>query len=256
MKDIMTNEELVKLYRAGDPSALEAIYLQNYGLIRMTVRKLCRYEQDAFDDEMQEAFFALAEAVKSFPDDPKAKLATYLVNSIKWKKWRRYQTDQKHNHKNNVSLDEPLPGFEESNITLGDAIADPDAEFEEDCVNRIADQAIQDRLKTVIADIIAGLPKRPQEVILARMEGKSRSDIAKDKGVSVSNIEDAEYRAHKAFRKKENRERLAEFLEYYDLGYKNTGFGFWRDTGYSSVELAIERKMEAEGAFERGSEER
>lgn len=256
MKTILTNEELVKLYHTGNPSALEALYLQNYGLIRSTVGKLCRYKPESFEDEMQEAFFDLVEAVKSFPDDKDVKLATYIVNSIRWRMYRRREAEYKKRPPKIASLDEPLPGFEDSDITLGDTVADPDAEFEEDCIKRVGDQQIQDRLKAVISEIISGLPKRSQEVIRERLKGRSRADIARERKVSVSNVEEAEYRAHREFRKRENREKLAEFLDYYNLGYKNTGFGFWRDTGYSSVEWAIERKLTAESRSQKGVDDR
>jgi len=254
VENILTNEELVKLYHAGNPSALEALYLQNYGLICQTVRRLCWSKPETFEDEMQEAYFALVQAVKAYPDSTDIKFSTYIINSIKWHKARRNDRERQRNPNNfiTISLDEPLPGIEDGDLTLGSTIADPEAELEfEDCINQIADQQVQKRLKIVINEIISRLPKRSQEVIKERLKGRSLTDIAKEKEVSYSNVENLEYRAYREFRKKENREKLAEFLDYYNLGYKNTGFAFWRDTGYSSVEWAVERKITAENRFQR-----
>lgn len=250
MKNLLTNEELVKLYHDGNPSALEALYLQNYGLIRQTVRRLCRSKPETFEDEMQEAFFDLVEAVKSFPDDKDVKLATYIVNSIRWRMYRRREIEYKKRPPQIASLDEPLPGFEDQDMTLGDTVADPDAEFEEDCIKRVGDQQIQDRLKAVIGEIIAGLPKRAQQVIKERIKGRSQTEIAREYGISESAVGSYEHRAHREFKKRENRAKLQEFLDYYDFqSYKRVSFAFWRDTGYSSVEWAVEKKLALEAKW-------
>lgn len=248
MKDIVTNEELVKLYRAGDPSALEALYLRNYGLIRRIVIRLCPGgNQQDIEDEMQEAFFALVEAVKAYPDGQDVKLATYIANCIKWHKSRRYHFTRKHNPENPVSLDEPLPGFEESNITLADAIADPDAEFEEDCVNRVAYQKIQDQLNSIIDELLS---KREGDIIRRRMSGQTQAEISQEIGLAQNVIGQYERMAHEKIRNRKNHEKLQEILDYYDFkSYKRVGFGFWRDTGYSSVEWAAEKKMEVEAKW-------
>ncbi|MGI5838200.1 MAG: RNA polymerase sigma factor [bacterium] len=247
MKDIVTNEELVKLYRAGDPSALEALYLRNYGLIRQIVIRLCPGgNQQDIEDEMQEAFFALVEAVKAFPEGQDVKLTTYISNCIKWHKSRRYQFDRKRNPENLISLDEPLPGIE-GNITLGDTVVDPDAEFEEGCVNRVAYQKIQDRLDSLIDEILS---KRESDVIRRRMSGKTQAEISQEIGLAQNVVGQYERMAYEKIRNRKNDKKLQEILDYYDLqSYKRVGFAFWRDTGYSSVEWAAEKKMEVEAKW-------
>ena len=252
MENILTNEELVKLYHAGNPSALEALYLQNYGLICQTVRRLCWSKPKTFEDEMQEAYFALVQAVKAYPDSTDIKFSTYIINSIKWHKARRNDRERQRNPNNfiTISLDEPLPGIEDGDLTLGSTIADPEAELEfEDRVEQIADQQVQERLKEVLSEIIAGLPRRSREVIRERLKGYSQAEIARLFGISASAVGQYENIAYREFRKRENLEKLKEFLDYYNLGYKNTSFRFWKDTGYSSVEWAIEKKLAFEARW-------
>lgn len=252
MKNIVTNEELVKLYRAGDPSALEALYLRNYGLIRQIVIKLCPGgNQQDIEDEMQEAFFALVEAVKAYPDGQDVKLATYIVNQISWRKKNRYKLEQSklppEGKKAILSLDSPISGIESNEITLGDAIADPDAEFEEDCVNRAAYQKIQDRLNSIIDELLS---KREGDIIRRRMSGQTQAEISQEIGLAQNVVGQYERMAYEKIRNRKNCEKLQEILDYYDFkSYKRVGFSFWRDTGYSSVEWAAEKKMEAEAKW-------
>ncbi|RGB69618.1 sigma-70 family RNA polymerase sigma factor [Provencibacterium massiliense] len=237
---ILTNEELVELYRAGDLSTLEALWLQNYGLIRQTVRGLCKNEPDAFEDEMQEAYFALVDAVDKYDRNGGKKLTTYICNAIKWRKYRRYQTQRKHHPENTVSLNAPVSGFEDEDITLETSIPDPVAEFEEASTSQMSDPTVQAELNTIMQEIIENLPGKCRIVMDKRLKGCSQTSIARQTGMSSSQVQQLETKGHRVFRKKENYDKLKPYLDYYGIAYKHTGFRFWKETGYSSVEWAVE----------------
>jgi RNA polymerase sigma factor (sigma-70 family) len=238
MKDIVTNEELVKLYRAGDPSALEALCLQNYNLIRQTVSKLCKYQPEMFEDEMQEAFLALLVAVNKYQEDSGSKLATYIVNEIEWSRKNRYRYRSRHDVIDTVSLDKPLPG-ESTETVLSDTISDPNS----DLASNFEKEDIRQRLKTVLSDIVERLPNEQKTVIKARLEDKSLQQIARERGErEIYRVRQIEQSAFNLIKSKENIEKLQEFIDFYNLGYKHTGYRFWKETGYSSVEWAVELK--------------
>ncbi|WP_195377241.1 sigma-70 family RNA polymerase sigma factor [Anaerotruncus rubiinfantis] len=239
---VLTNEELVELYRVGDHSALEALWLQNCGLIRKVVWKLCANKPDVFEDEVQEAYFAFIEAVDKYDKDSEAKLSTYICNAIKWRKYRRDQTERKHHPENTISLNAPIPGFEDEDVTLENSIPDPDAEFEEACIDRMAAPVIQSELRVAMREIIEQMPGRCREVMAERLKGFSQADIARKTGMGSSQVQQLEAKGHRIFRKTENRKGLQPFLDFYEIAYKHTGFQFWKDTGYSSVEWAVEMK--------------
>lgn len=237
---VLTNEELVELYRAGDPSALEALWLQNYGLIRKVVWKLCTNKPDVFEDEIQEAYFAFMEAVDKYDKDGEAKLSTYICNAIKWRKYRRDQTERKHHPENTISLNDPVLGFEDDGVTLESIIPDQDAEFEEASISRMSDSTVQAELNTIMQEIIENLPGKCRTVMGERLKGRSQTGIARQTGISSSQVQQLEAKGHRAFRKKENYDKLKPYLDYYGIACKHTGFRFWKETGYSSVEWAVE----------------
>lgn len=73
----MTNEELVVRFQRGDHDALEALYLQNTGLIEVIARKYQAYSE--IDDLRQEAFFGLSRAAELWDPDRGGSFVTYLT---------------------------------------------------------------------------------------------------------------------------------------------------------------------------------
>lgn len=169
-ENYLTNEELVKLYHDGDPSALEALYLQNHRLIRYTVRRLCRGREQDFDDEMQEAFFMMIKKVNKFREEGSASLATYIVKQIIWGYKDRRRTAQSQHEKGMISLDTPINRNDGNTILLIDTLPDPTANFEDE----ISDEMVRNQLKVVLHEIISTLPERQRAVIQARLEGYSQ----------------------------------------------------------------------------------
>ena len=79
----MDNEELVTAIRNGADyqNNMERLYLQNKAIMFKTAR---RYEAFAdIDDLMQEAYFALDNAVNMYDNTCGAKFTTYLVYHLK-----------------------------------------------------------------------------------------------------------------------------------------------------------------------------
>lgn len=83
----MTNEALVAAIRsgAGERSALmEQLYKQNEGLMRKIANKAA-YGRDTFDDLMQEAYFALENAVEAFDASSGMMFVTYFGKALQWR---------------------------------------------------------------------------------------------------------------------------------------------------------------------------
>lgn len=77
----MTNEELVKNIRAGQNEQIEALYLQNQGIICKVAKRFIGYEEP--EDLKQEAFIILCEAVQSYDED-KAAFSTHFYKRLMW----------------------------------------------------------------------------------------------------------------------------------------------------------------------------
>ncbi len=77
--EAMTNEELIKAIRAGDhpEENIVRLYKQNQGLIYKTIRLLTGGQYGFIDDLMQESYFGLVDAVRTYQPE-KGAFSTYL----------------------------------------------------------------------------------------------------------------------------------------------------------------------------------
>ena len=80
---MVSNEELVGRIKAGEnvQKNLEALYLQNEGMIGKLASHFCGYAE--IDDLKQEAFFGLLEAVNRWDESKGTQFATYAYEWIK-----------------------------------------------------------------------------------------------------------------------------------------------------------------------------
>lgn len=243
MKQILTNEELCSIYQGGDADALEALWLQNIKLIKRVVRKLCPIAEE-YDDELQEAFFSVRKAALSYKPGSNFTFATALYNQISWDKIRRIKKAQNKNTPELVSIDAVIPGTED--FTIGDTLIDESENIEEYILSNVDATAVQARLNDVLHDIISKLPPKSKQIMEYRLSGFSQADIARINKVSPSVVSAAEERARRIMKRDENIRKLRPFFDYYGIACKHTGFCFWKDTGYSSVEWAVEKKQNYE----------
>lgn len=243
MNQILTNEELVSIYQEGNINALEALWLQNIGLIRKVVRKMC-FVPEEFDDELQEAFFAMRKAALSYKPGSNFTFTTALCNQISWDRSRRLQTAQKKNPPETVSIDTPVSGTED--LTLGDTLIDERENVEESVLRYVDEVSVQARLNTILREIITDLPPKCRRIMEYRLCGFSQADIARKEKVSSSTVSAAEEKARRIMKRDENVRKLQPFFDYYGITYKHSGFRFWKETGYSSVEWAVEQKQKYE----------
>ena len=78
---IMTNEELVHEYQAGNREAIEQLYLQNSGMIEKIVRRYSGAEE--LEDLRQESFFGLVKAAELWNPEKGASFLTYAIYWIR-----------------------------------------------------------------------------------------------------------------------------------------------------------------------------
>lgn len=241
MEQLFTNEELVAIYQGGDINALEALWLQNTRLIEHTIRRIgC--PPDQIEDEIQNAFFSLQKAATRYSPESAFKFTTALMNTIKWDRSRRYAKDK--NPKDTISIDQPLPG--EEDFTISDLLNDESVNVEADVALHLDEEQMTKRLNEVLLEIINRLPERIKNVMVDRLRGFSQAQISAKDNISASVVSAAETKAYAIMRRSENLRNLQPFLDYYGISYKNTGFRFWKETGFSSVEWAIMRKQQLE----------
>lgn len=125
----MSNEELIKLYRAGKNKVLENLIEENKGLVFSIVNKFYTKNTSSIDieDLQQEGTIGLIEAINKydFDNDKRASFSTYAVYRI-YQKISNFIRDK--NTNDEISLNTPT-GMDD-NIELMDTIEGIDYSFE------------------------------------------------------------------------------------------------------------------------------
>lgn len=165
----MTNEELAAIVQSGERDRLIELWQQ---VRRMALKEAVRwaaYHSNGVetDDLEQAGFLALMRAVDSFDPTAGAGFSTWYYHFLKTEferaTGRRTEKQQRDPLNDAASLDAPIT--EDSDLSLGDAVADPYAEVAIEDVDRRLDQH---RLHAALETAIATLPPELQLVIRGR----------------------------------------------------------------------------------------
>lgn len=258
----MTNEELLQQIRngEGDDRTLATLweqvcrlfYMHSDGLYRRHKGRAdsCGVERD---DCRQVCWFAFLDTLKAYNAKPDAELkfSTFIKFHVRRRVYELlgYRTSKREPLNGAVSLDAPLPGSEDENITASDTIADPSAElpFEEiDCSDTAAE----------VLERVSALPPKQAAAVHGRFwQDKTLTEVGAELELTPKQIYNQyQVAVHKLHRDK----RLQEICDDYYANTtltKHTGFRFFKENGMSSAEwhlLKLEERLErAKGGDER-----
>ncbi len=232
----LTNEELVKLIRAGQHDRMGELYEQNRGMIRREARRFARIGVSPavdFEDFMQTGYFALAAAVATFDESRGAKFLTILIWCLKRHMkllcglWKGYH--KAHNYA--ISLDEPLPGLE-SEITRAEMLIDMDAVDPYEA-------AELDDLRRIVRTAVGRLPDM-QRMAIERYYFHGRPHY---RDISEANVESA--RRDAAYIRLRRDRRLKQLMMARDtIIYQHVGLKNYKSSWDSAVELAAIKREE------------
>lgn len=159
----MTNEELAVMIKAGDTSYIPQLWDGLCGLLKMMANKYLALHSEAcasagveLDDLIQESYFAMLDAVKTWTPESGNKLASYLSyplqNRLNALAGLRTQRGRKDPMKYCRRFEEPIGG--EDDVTLADTLADNEAEQTlYDIEEREYNRALHEDLEAVLATL-------------------------------------------------------------------------------------------------------
>lgn len=280
----MDNEELVTAIRNGADrqNNMERLYLQNKGIMLKIARRYAAFAD--IDDLMQEAYFALENAVNTYDNTCGAKFTTHLSYHLKgaffrfigqntgvhmsardFERLTKYKRISTHGLTDtemcaalNISQQQLYVlrrmYSEISCLSLNECYGNADEQ--EMCLQdiipsseNVEESCIDDIAKQGAArelwNEVERLGGKQAQILKARYKYlNTRSAAAENIGVSLSEARVLERKAIAALRK---RRKLLELAEVYDcLNYRSTGLSAFRSRQMSNVEYVTLKKLEIE----------
>jgi RNA polymerase sigma factor (sigma-70 family) len=243
-KNQVTNEQMALKIQQGETPLLGDLLEQNRQFAYWKSNRLyaqyydrCKASGVELDDIVQSCFLALCDAVAAFNPDDGYKLLTYtkypLMNAVNALLCIR--TKKRNALNESFSLDKPLD--DENGDTHLDLLADPNSG---EAFTETEDAIFNDELRAELETALDRLDDRQAAVVRKRyLDDVAQGVIAAELGVSQQLIHQLEI---KALRKLRGFKSLQQFHDEVleNLSYKRTGLRAFRETGYSSVERAVE----------------
>lgn len=169
----MTNENLAILAQSGDGGALVQLWEQTRRFIRQKAeRRVARLNGTGGvteEDLTQAGFIALLKAVDGFKDGAGANFLTYLSMCLKTAfseavgvRTVRQKRDPLRQY---VSIEAPVDGEEDGDLTIGDIIPDPRAVA---AFDSIAERDFAEKRSKALRDAVGTLEPMQQRVLEAR----------------------------------------------------------------------------------------
>lgn len=245
-----SNEELAILAQQGDKRALYQLWQQIETLVCMICGRAYQYRKDRADragvaeeDMKQEGYFAFLDAVQAYSPASGYRFTTYLhyplQNHINALLGVRTVRTIKRPLCNCSSLDAPISGGDDENITVADTIPDKGTEMEE------AEQRVFcDQLRADLEKCLDEIPYPEASALRAvYFDGNTLQQIAAQRGLS---IERARQLKISGLRKMRYGPRLSRLKKYENeiistQPWRGSGLGAYRVSGTSSVEKTVER---------------
>jgi RNA polymerase sigma factor (sigma-70 family) len=256
----MTNEELVERIQRGEADLVPRLWEQVRGLVCQYAFRFFRQRRkrcDAFgvtvDDLIQESYFAFCYAVQAYNPYKGFRFTNYLNFPLKtcFKKATGGIRDNKFESRNPcASLDAQIDKYGDNDATLVDTVRDENAEAPFEAVE---DAVVNSQLREVLNGILSALPENERDVLKRHYyRGQTLWQIAEQTGDDPKHVRQLGLRGLQKLRSPANMERLMSVQDVIDTTYKAGGLQRFRNTGYSSVELAFERieAMRAAGRIE------
>ncbi len=248
----MTNEQLVTAIKQGKTEYTAELWQNTYKLIYKLVTEYynklgerCQSCGVTLDDMKQESYIAFVGMIEAFNPEKGLKFSSYANFQVKNVVFGMlgFRTDKKRPLNEYISLDEPINGTDDKELTIESSIEDSTAveafyAAEDDIFNselkRAIDKAMSEHLTAFQRDIIHG----------RFYDNKTLGELADENSVNRERIRAEEGRALRQLRN-HNRE-LASFREHFitDHSYFYTSLGSFRERIGSSQELVIERLEE------------
>ena len=182
-----TDEELVELYRSGNPTAIEGLLTRYRNFARLKARSYFLAGADK-DDIVQEGMIGLYKAIRDFSADREASFRAFaeicitrqIITAVKT------ATRQKHLPLNQyVSLNKPIAGEDDPDWVLQDVIQ----------TEQISDPAelviSHDELRSIKIAFAEILSDFEAEVLHMYVEGKTYHEIAGSLSRHVKSIDNA-----------------------------------------------------------------
>lgn len=249
-----TNEELVILIQDGHAELYEELWKN---VERFTLQQANRFHRLTerivgidVDDYMQEAIFALYDAVKAFDRDGEYKFLSYYKNHLLTAfvkccglRTKRTKNDPIQEH---GSIDAPLPNQTDgAPTTLAELLPDESAEAAFDSAEC---DIWNEELRQALENALELLPEKERTVVRGKfLEGRPLDELAKEIGVSENRVYAISREGAARMRKQSHRSGLYDF--WYGLNpYRYTSLSHFLRTGQSSQETILEIKERREAA--------
>lgn len=243
-----TNEELAGMIQAGERERLPQLWDQVQAFVRSEAARWLRAWRKSrpsleFDDLYQYGYIALCEAVKTYHAEKNGSfigwLAFYLKTEFAQEIGCRTPKQLRERQTLVLSLDAPI-GRDTEEITLGDAVADP-----EDKYANVETAVYHEQLKAVVGKALEELPQPRREVLQLRYyDGLTLAEIGGKIGISKEQVRQRENKGLRALRKGNTAAELREAY-YGDRNYyRDTGFHSWLRHGCSIQEWELIRREE------------
>lgn len=245
----MSNEELAVLVQKGNKEYIPELWDNVYRFIYKMCNKyyishfgICVRVGVELEDITQTSYFALLKAVEAYKPDGEYKFIVYikyhLKNSLNELLGIRGNTGKRPlNYA--VSLETPINDAD--NVTLADTIDDKTAtEAFEGVEQRIYNSELREYINKALSKLPDSQAGAVNAVYLDGVEIKDYAEMIKTtRNYIYQLIKEAFGRLRRDMEFKRNCEAYrADIIDEY--GYKS-GFGFWKNTGYSSTEKAAEK---------------
>lgn len=251
-------KKLIILAQKGDRKSLFLLWEQCEKLVNMLCGRLYLLRKDRADragvaeeDMKQEGYFAFLDAVQAYSPASGYKFTTYLhyplqnrINALLGTRTTRALKDPLCNC---TSLDAPILGGDDENITVADTIPDKGTEMEE------AEQRVF--CGQLRADLEKSLDEIPDPEASALrsiyFEGNTLQEVAEKHNISRSR---AGQLKKNGLNHMSRGPRLARLRQYRQdimstLPYKKTSLQGYRHTGLSVVEYTVERLERVEEQY-------
>lgn len=245
----MSNEELAALIQQGQRQYIPQLYKQVERLLRIMATRyynrfcsLCTRCGLTDDDLIQEGFFVMLDAVKSYRADRKIKFVTYLrfpfINRVhQLTGWHR----GKRNPLNDAeSLDEPLTANSDG-LTRGDTIKDDNVDAQFDKVEDVSYlSALHEAFRKSMADMD---PQQRTVVHYRYFENMTLQAIGDKVSCTREQVRQLDAKAIRYLRRPKISSTLRPFLydEMESEAFRGTGLNAFRNKNMSSVERTAER---------------
>jgi RNA polymerase sigma-70 factor (ECF subfamily) len=183
------DHDLLEAFQRHEPMAAERL-VSKYGerAYRLAVR-ITGNSEDA-QEVVQDAFWTVVRKIDTFRGESAFGSWFYrIVANAAYQKLRGRQS-----HRNELSLDEVLPLFDERGCH-----AEPVADWS----RAVNDPAVQAELRMTLSAAIDELPAAYRAVLVLRdIEGRSNAEIADDLGLSIAVVKTRAHRARLFLRKR------------------------------------------------------